>query len=110
MDMREKIRRMRQTYKNKRDFYKAEMEKERSQKEALQRELDAKIKKEAEKKKQEKERYEFTVYCSNCFYVNDVRILNGIEIINGDCTHCRVRSSALKQTLFPVVSYPGKII
>lgn len=49
------------------------------------------------KKEKEVKRYSATVYCTNCRWVSDVLIPEGVTIKEGDCVHCRVR-----QVLMPV--------
>jgi hypothetical protein len=99
---------MKQAYKNKRDYYKAEAQQERIAKELAQERLAALEKKCADAKKVDQQRYEAIVYCNNCMHVKEVRVPIGLRIDEGDCTNCRVRSCVLNKTLFKVVSYPGK--
>ena len=111
---------MRKTYKNKRDYYKAESirEKERAKifeaklkatEETLERERKWKREAEEKRKNANKQRYESTTYCSNCKMVTDVLIPNGMQINDCNCIVCGVKSSQIAPTLFHVIKYPGKI-
>lgn len=95
---------MRKQYKNKRDFYKAQMEEAQRQRQWEKERADNLAKKLEEKKELEKKRYSATVYCTNCMVVSNVSIPPGVTIKEGDCVHCRVRNCQL-----PVVDYPGKL-
>lgn len=82
-------------YRSKRDFYKAEMEKERRNAEFFQNSFE-KMKKEKEEKEQKsKKRWSAIVYCTNCLEVNAVSIAPGVKISDGDCITCRVRGCQL---------------
>lgn len=100
---------MKESYRTKRDFYKAQAELERGAKLKAQQELEALKQQILRESEEKKKRYEATVYCSNCMRVSNVLIYPGSKILEGSCVICRVVSSPLKQTLFPVYYYPGQI-
>ncbi|MEK6879322.1 MAG: hypothetical protein AABY22_06925 [Nanoarchaeota archaeon] len=100
---------MKQGYKNKRDFYKAEAERNetaikmwKESAEQKQKELDEYKKKcEAEKNK----RYAKLVYCTNCKEVSSVSIPPGVKLEEGDCVVCRVRNCQLLVTKINVRTF-----
>lgn len=97
-------------YKNKRDFFKAEMDKALGRQKELQDQIERERRWRAEEDKKresdKKSRYSAIVYCSNCQVVSRITIPNGVEIAEADCVFCRVRSSKSHITLCSVKSYP----
>lgn len=100
---------MRKTYKNKRDFYKALAESNKSELEKTKRQLKIQedeyqrytksVREESERRKAaEKSRYSAWVYCTNCGEVHSVNIPTGVTIKDGDCVNCRVRGCQLTVT------------
>lgn len=85
---------MKTRYKNKRDFYKAEMEKaqrqlkyETDRNDRLQNEL-------SKKKEDEKKKLKCTIYCSNCQKVYGAIVPNGIPLKESGCAYCGVRNTS----------------
>ena len=101
---------MKESYKNKRDFYKAQAEVNLQRAEeaerTVQRFLDEKRKSEEQKPVPKKDEwYPVTVYCKNCKYVSNYNVRKGIPVAQAGCVVCEMKGEDI---LFPVVSYPGK--
>lgn len=86
---------MRKTYKNKRDFYKAEAAQAKAEAVRKQLTIDYLSKQLEDKKEEAEKRYSTSVYCTNCKRVSNVSIPPGLKIEDGDCTNCRVRKCLL---------------
>lgn len=86
---------MRKTYKNKRDFYKAEAAQAKAEAVRKQMIIDSLSKQLEDKKEEANKRYDARVYCTNCKKVAYVSIPPGVKIEDGDCTNCRVRKCLL---------------
>lgn len=82
---------MRVTYRNKRDFYRSEMERYKRQAEDLQEKL-----KQQPASPPKTERYTAKTYCTSCHVVVKYDISRGIPLSRCDCVHCGSR------TLMPV--------
>lgn len=99
---------MNKDYKNKRDLYKAQAEQNLRRAEAAELRLNTLLKKKEAEEKDKAKWYDETIYCSNCQRVEEVIVPPRVALINSACSFCRVASSPLNRTIFPVKSYPGK--
>src|SRR4051794_18010500 len=97
---------MKQTYKNKRDFYKAQAEGNLRRAEDAERKLQQIMKeKEQRPTPKEDEYYPVTVYCTNCKNVSKYSIRKGIAVTEAGCIVCNMRGENI---LYPVAHYPGE--
>jgi hypothetical protein len=100
---------MKQAYKNKRDFYKAQSEENLRRAEEAERKLQLfqEKQKQGEQKPTPKqdEYYPVTVYCTNCKNVSNYRVKKGIPVTEAGCIVCNMKGENI---LYPVARYPGQ--
>ena len=81
---------MRKGYKNKRDFYKAEVQRLITENK-IKRQANEVLSKQLQECKKPKEGLSCTIYCSNCQLVYGAKVPNGVSLKASGCAYCGVR-------------------
>lgn len=98
---------MKQRYKNKRDFYKAEAEANLRRAEEAERKLQEVEKKKPDQAAKKPEYYNVLVYCRNCQVVSSYGVRKGLTASQAGCIVCEAKGEGI---ILPVRKYPGQFL